>query len=74
MSAVKILANLIFKKELKKLPEEYEEDQKLIKDMFFQANNLIPNIQPALKKYFGKHKIISAEEKLYEPIKDIVEV
>jgi ATP-dependent exoDNAse (exonuclease V) beta subunit len=62
------------KKELEKLPEEYEENQKLIKDMFLQANNLIPDIQPGLKRYFGKHKIISAEEKLYEPIKDIVEV
>jgi ATP-dependent exoDNAse (exonuclease V) beta subunit len=62
-----------FKKELEQLPVEHEKNNKLVEDMFSQANVMIPEIAPALKKYFGKFKVISAEEKLYEPITQIEE-
>jgi|TARA_Y100000034_G_scaffold109527_1_gene140912 ATP-dependent exoDNAse (exonuclease V) beta subunit len=57
-----------FNKQLEKLSEDHEKKDSLIKDMIIQGNNLIPEIIPNLKKYFGKFKVISAEEKLYEPI------
>ena len=33
-----------------------------------QGLSLLPQIKPALKKYFGKYKVFSTEEKLFEDI------
>ena len=35
---------------------------------------MIPEIFPALDEYFGEHKVLAAEEKLYEPVKEYVEL
>ena len=57
-----------FKKQLEQLSEDYEKNESLIKEMKQQGSNIIPEIIPGLIKYFGDFKVVSAEEKLYEPI------
>lgn len=42
----------------------------LITSMRTQGKHIIQFILPALKKYFGKFKLYSVEEQLYEPIKN----
>tara|TARA_Y100000034_G_scaffold73569_1_gene88510 strand:- start:71 stop:580 length:510 start_codon:yes stop_codon:yes gene_type:complete len=35
-----------------------------------QGHDLAPQIIPSFKEHFGEYKLISAEEQLYEPLKD----
>ena len=58
-----------YKKVLKKLSDDdYDFDKKLVLDMKEQGLSLLPQIKPALKEYFGKYKVFSTEEKLFEDI------
>tara|TARA_Y100000310_G_C20650866_1_gene799340 strand:- start:902 stop:1666 length:765 start_codon:yes stop_codon:yes gene_type:complete len=58
-----------YKKVLKKLAEDkYDFDKKLVLDMREQGLKLLPKIKPALDEYFGKYKVFSTEEKLFEDI------
>jgi len=60
-----------FLQEIKDLVEkEVKLNKKLIGDMRGQANDLLHHIVPYLKKHFGSYEVVSAEEQLYEPIKD----
>ena len=56
-------------KELKNTSPDAALDPKLINDMRAQGKHLTQFILPGLKKTFGKFKLISVEEKLYEDIK-----
>ena len=58
-----------YKKVIQKLSEdEYEFDKKLVLDMKEQGLKLLPQIKPALDEYFGKYKVFTTEEKLFEDI------
>ena len=58
-----------FLKEVQSLFEKgVDMDRKLLKEMKFQAENLVDYIMPALKDYFGEYEVVSAEEDLYLPI------
>jgi|TARA_E500000305_G_scaffold94411_1_gene83361 hypothetical protein len=46
-------------------------EQELVTQMEAQGVNLAPLAVPALTKKFGDYKVISAEEKLYEPIEEV---
>ena len=64
----KLLFSKRFEKELNSLPKEQQLNEKLLKDMRKQGEDLIPDIFPALGDYFGEYEVIAAEERLYEPI------
>ena len=64
----KLLFSKRFEKELNSLPKEQQLNEKLLKDMRKQGEELIPDIFPALGDYFGEYEVIAAEERLYEPI------
>jgi ATP-dependent exoDNAse (exonuclease V) beta subunit len=66
----KLLFSTRFKKELDSLPEDYELNNKLLEQMKEQGEELLPEIFPALKEYFGEYEVISAEEQIYTPIKE----
>ena len=68
----KLLFLKSFEKEIESLPEDHKINEKLIKDMKVQGKELIPDIFPALGEYFGKYEVVTAEEQLYEPIKEFV--
>tara|TARA_R110000824_G_scaffold101386_7_gene240890 strand:- start:6060 stop:6824 length:765 start_codon:yes stop_codon:yes gene_type:complete len=56
-----------YKEILKKLADDnYEFDKKLALEMKGQGLELLPEIMPALKEYFGKYEIVSTEEALFE--------
>ena len=58
-----------YKKVLKKLADDnYDFNKKLVLEMKDQGLNLLPQIKPALKEHFGKYKVFSTEEKLFEDI------
>ena len=58
-----------FLEEIKTLTESNVElDKKLLKDMRGQARDLLHHIVPELKNHFTFYEVVSAEEKLYEPI------
>jgi len=58
-----------YKDALKNLmSDNYEFNKKLAIEMKQQGLDMIPYIKPALEKYFGKYKIISTEEALFEDI------
>ena len=61
-----------FKDSLKKLEDdEVEFDLKSAMKMVPQGIAILPEIDPALKAYFGdEYEVFSSEEKLYEPIDD----
>ena len=69
----KLLFSKRFEKEIEALPEEHTLNEKLLGEMKTQGEELIPDIFPALKEYFGEYEVVAAEEKLYEPIKEYVE-
>jgi len=63
--------NIKFLEEIKSLTEKNVElNKKLIKDMRTQACTLLPYIIPSLKEYFNEYEVFSAEEELYEVIKN----
>jgi ATP-dependent exoDNAse (exonuclease V) beta subunit len=59
-----------FRTEIDELKIEVE--QKDFESFEQQGNNIIPYILPELQKKFGTFEIISAEEQLYEPIKEFL--
>tara|TARA_Y100000593_G_C4300770_1_gene333230 strand:- start:357 stop:1139 length:783 start_codon:yes stop_codon:yes gene_type:complete len=70
----KLLFSKRFEEEINSLPEEHDLNENLLKEMKTQGESLIPEIFPALDEYFGEHKVLAAEEKLYEPVKEYVEL
>lgn len=56
---------------LKEANSNYEFQQKLITEMREQGEKLVDYVLPALKQYFGAFELVSIEEKLFEPIKDV---
>lgn len=60
-----------FINEIANLPEDIELNEKLIVDMGEQAKVIIPEIEPALRKYFPNgYEVLSTEEPLMELIGD----
>ena len=61
-----------FVQELKKNISELEEpvDNKIVHDMMKQGNNIIPEIDDALKEYFDEFEVLAVELPLYEPIEN----
>ena len=60
---------LSFIEEIKSLKQkEVELNPSLIKQMKGQGHDIIPEIDPAVREYFGSFKVIDTEERLYEPI------
>lgn len=58
-----------FIEEISKLPDDLDLNEKLIVDMGSQADNIIPQVEPALDKYFKDgYKVLDTEERLMEPI------
>lgn len=58
-----------FINEIANLPEDIELNEKLIVEMGEQAKAIIPEIEPALKKYFvDGYEVLATEEPLMEPI------
>jgi len=56
-----------YKEALQKLASDgYDFNKKLTLEMKEQGLGLLPQIKPALKKYFNKYKVFSTEEKLFE--------
>ena len=55
-----------FKHFLDKLPQEA--DSTLVEQMFQQGKEILPEIQDALKDYFGEYEVLGSEIDLYEPI------
>ena len=63
--------NIKFLQEIKSLTKKNVKLNKgLIKDMRSQARDLLPYIVPSLIENFGKYEVFSAEEELYETIKN----
>ena len=60
-----------FSEELKELEEkQIEVDSTLVEEMYPQAEKLCKNILSSLEEKFGEFQLISAEEKIYEPIEE----
>lgn len=60
-----------FMKELSELPPELDLREDLVVSMGNQAKNIIPEIEPALNKYFSEgYEVVSTEELLMVPIED----
>jgi hypothetical protein len=58
-----------FINEIANLPEDLELNEKLIVEMGEQAKAIIPEIEPALEKYFvDGYEVLATEEPLMEPI------
>jgi len=43
----------------------------LLKDMRQQAPEILKHVLPELKNHFGSYEVVSTEEKIYEPMKDM---
>ena len=56
-----------FRDELKKIEVT---KPSLVMEMLEQANNISPNILPALDKHFGEYEVVSVEERLFEDIQN----
>ena len=52
------------------IEKQVELDGDLISEMKTQGDGIIPEIEPALKEYFGEYEIVSSEELLYVPIEN----
>ena len=62
---------LKFLEELQSLQKTgFEFNKKLVRDMRAQGKDLVKYILPQLKEVFGKYKVISVEEPIYESIED----
>ena len=57
-----------FDKNLSKLDEDVQINQKLVEKMCVQGASILPYIEPAIKEKFGNFKVISTEESLMVPI------
>ena len=56
-----------FSNELSQLDQEFEEKE--VKQFESQGLEIIPNIIPALKEYFGEFKMVSSEEEINEKLR-----
>ena len=61
-----------FVQELKKNIAELDDevDNKIVHQMIKQGNNIIPEIDDALKEYFDEYEVMAVEMPLYEPIEN----
>jgi ATP-dependent exoDNAse (exonuclease V) beta subunit len=60
-----------FTAQIEKLIEKQVElNGDLISEMKSQGDGIIPEIEPALKEYFGEYEVFSSEEMLYVPIEN----
>jgi len=57
-----------FDKNLSRLDDEVQINQKLVEQMCLQSVNILPYIDSSVKKKFGNFKIISTEERIVVPI------
>ena len=57
-----------FKKNIFGLPKDVELDAKLIREMGYQGQDIIPEIEGALKEYFKEYEVVAVELPLYEKI------
>ena len=46
-------------------------NSKLLKDMREQAPEILKHVLPELKNHFESYEVVSTEEKIYEPMKDV---
>ena len=71
--------SLLFEKKflqnLQSLPEEVKGalNKPLVTSMRTQATEIIPEVLPAVKEYFGEYEVVSTEEKIYVPIGEFLE-
>ena len=71
--------SLLFEKKflqnLQSLPEEIKGalNKPLVTSMRTQATEIIPEVLPAVKEYFGEYEVVSTEEKIYVPIGEFPE-
>jgi len=61
-----------FLEELVSLPEDIKLNENLVNSMREQGKTLIPDVFPALEDYFEGYEVVSTEEKLYEPMGDMI--
>jgi ATP-dependent exoDNAse (exonuclease V) beta subunit len=50
------------------LDDDVDVDDRLVADMVGQGKAILPEIEDAVKEYFGEYKVEAVEIKLYEPI------
>ena len=62
-----------FLKELQSLPDKVKSklDKKIVQEMRRQGKEITPLILDAVDEYFGPHEVVSTEEKIMEPIKEL---
>ena len=58
---------------LREIKETGCENKKLLREMKSQGEEILPQIIPALRDYFGNFEVLSVEERLYEPIQEFVD-
>jgi len=67
--------NFFDKKFIKEIEELVESgldlNSKLLKDMRQQAPEILKHVLPELKNHFESYEVVSTEEKIYEPMKDV---
>ena len=51
--------------------ENFDLNSKLVQQMRAQAKEILPHVMPEVEKYFGNYEVVSTEEQLYEPIKNM---
>ena len=61
----------VFREELKKIEVT---KPNLVLEMLNQANNITPEIIPAVQNHFGTYEVISVEERLFENIEEFDEI
>jgi len=59
-----------FEKNLAKLPDDVEVDNRLVADMREQGKKILPEIEDALDDYFEEYEVLAVELPLMEPIPD----
>jgi len=62
--------SLKFKETLENLPEDVQNDPKLVNSMENQGPLILEEVFPAMEEHFGKYEVLEAEEDLMEMIKD----
>ena len=62
--------SLKFKETLENLPEDVQNDPKLVNSMENQGPLILDEVFPAMEEHFGEYEVLEAEEDLMEMIKD----
>ncbi len=57
-----------FEKELSSLPTDLVLKEDLIRQMEKQGKDILPEVLPAVKEYFGEYEVVNTEEEIYELI------